>query len=211
MTMSDIQRIFRDPPKLHTARLTLRKIKRSDAADMYEYSCDPELTRYLLWDPHDDLRFTERYVDYLNERYRDGEYYDWGVELTSERKLIGTAGFTKFDAQNNCAEVGYVISRAYWGRGIAPEALEAVVRFGFIELNLHRIEARYMAGNERSRRVMEKCGMTYEGTRREALYVRGAYKDVGMCSLLFSDWVAKNASARAGASADKRTASADTL
>ena len=67
--------------------------------------------------------------------------------------MIGTCGFSSFDFANNSAEVGYVINPAYQKRGYAPEALLEVMMFGFMELNLHRIEARYMDGNDASRKI----------------------------------------------------------
>ena len=68
------------------------------------------------------------------------------------------------------------------------EALARVLRFGFEELDLHRIEAKYITENERSRHVMEKAGMTFEGIFRESMLVKGAYVNVGICSILRSEW-----------------------
>ena len=162
----------------------LRRMYRTDADDMYEYSRLPMVTQYLTWDPHPDRRYTARYLSYLNARYAEGTFYDWGVVLRSERKLIGTCGFTRFSEENNSAECGYVLNPAYWGHGFAPEALTEVMRFGFYTLGLHRIECRYMIGNDNSRRVMEKVGMSFEGTHRDALLLGGEYKTVGVCAIL---------------------------
>ena len=73
--------------------------------------------------------------------------------------MIGTCGFTKFDYSNNAAEIGYVLNSDYWGKGYCSEAVSKIIEFGFESLKLHRIEARYMKENIRSRNVMEKCGM----------------------------------------------------
>ena len=102
--------------------------------------------------------------------------------------MIGTCGFTSFRLDANSAEIGYVLNRSYWGMGVAPEAVRAVLRFGFLELRLHRIEAHYMIGNDRSRRVMEKVGMTYEGTQRDSLFVKGRYVSVGVCAVLENEF-----------------------
>ena len=103
--------------------------------------------------------------------------------------MIGTCGFTRFDYENNAAEVGYVINPEYRGRGIAPEALARVLEFGFTELKLNRIEARYIVGNEVSRRVMEKCGMTYEGTARGRMLIKGVRHDIAYCSILKDEFL----------------------
>ena len=104
--------------------------------------------------------------------------------------MVGTCGFTSFNCTSDSAEVGYVLNPEYWGKGIAQEALCRVLNFGFEKLNLNRIEARYMEGNERSRKVMERVGMTYEGTLRQGMLVKGNYIDVGICSILRSEWEA---------------------
>ena len=76
----------------------------------------------------------------------------------------------------------------YWGYGLAPEAVRAVLRFGFLQLRLNRIEARYMEGNTRSRRVMEKVGMQFEGIQRESMHVRDQYVSVGTCAILYREF-----------------------
>ena len=76
------------------------------------------------------------------------------------------------------AEVGYVLSRGYWGRGIMTEAVRAVIHFGFEELHLNRIESRCIAENMASARVMEKAGMVYEGTLRGREFIKGYYRDM---------------------------------
>ncbi|MBE6613159.1 MAG: GNAT family N-acetyltransferase, partial [Ruminococcaceae bacterium] len=104
-------------------------------------------------------------------------------------KMIGTCGFTTLDFANNAAEVGYVLNPAYWGMGIAPEAVRRVIDFGFRELNVHRIEAKYMVENARSRRVMEKVGMTFEGVKRASMYIKGEYRDIGYCAILADEFI----------------------
>lgn len=175
-------------PRLETPRLVLRQLYESDADDMYDYSCREEVTRFLLWDTHPSVGYTRRYLHDLQEKYRACEYYDWGLELSENGRLIGTCGFAKLDTENRCGEIGYVIHPDYHGQGLAAEAAACVIAFGFLKLRLHRVEARYMVGNEASRRVMEKCGMTFEGIHREAIYVKDAYHDVGVCALLREDY-----------------------
>lgn len=184
MKRETVYRIFSHLPELETERLLLRRMLVTDADDMYAYARRSDLTKYLTWDPHPDRDYTVEYLQYLASRYRVGDFYDWGVTLRSDGRLIGTCGFTSFDFAHDSAQVGYVLNPDYWGRGLAPEALRAVLRFGFHALNLHRIEAFYIQGNIRSRRVMEKVGMAYEGTRRGAMRIKGEYRDIGVCALL---------------------------
>ncbi len=191
MNHEELTRTFRDPPILETPRLYLRKMLRRDAGDMYEYACRPEVTRYLLWEPHENQAHTQRYLNYLQTRYRAGDFYDWAILWRNGDKMIGTCGFTRFHVESNAAEVGYVLNPRFWNMGIATEAVQAVIAFGFRHLNLHRIEAKYMAGNVGSRRVMEKVGMTYEGMSRDGMFVKGKYVSVGTCAILRSEFIKK--------------------
>ncbi len=191
MNKDTVIRYFRDPPEIVTDRLILRRMKKTDYRDMYEYACNPEVTRYLTWEPHPNPTYTIRYLAYVATRYRAGEFFDWAVTLKDSGKMIGTCGFTSFSYPHNVGEIGYVLNPDYWGRGIAAEAVRAVMRFGFFTLNLHRIEAKYMVGNDRSRRVMEKAGMVFEGIQRESMYIRDSYRDIGICAILFSDFIDK--------------------
>ncbi len=184
MKREAICKIFSNIPTIETERLTLRRITLNDVDDMYEYSSDNNVTRYLTWSPHPDKAYTHEYINYLQTRYRTGDFFDWGVYFRSERKMIGTCGFTRFDYVNNSAEIGYVLNSNYHGRGIATEASRAAVEFGFKRLGLNRIECKYIIGNDASRKVMEKNGMKFEGIRREGMLIKGEYRDIGICSIL---------------------------
>lgn len=171
-------------------------MQKGDAADMFEYASNPAVTRYLTWDVHPNERFTANYLSYLQSRYRAGEFYDWAVTLKDSDKMIGSCGFTRFNFGAYSAEVGYVLNPMYWGRGIAPEALRRVIRFAFDTLGLNRIEAKCMAGNSASRRVMEKVGMSYEGTARESMYIKGGFVSVETSAILRDEYLAARARAR---------------
>ena len=188
MRKNELQKIFSDMPVLETKRLLLRRMSKRDAPDMYEYARKTEVTEYLLWYPHRDLDHTKKYLSLLEKDYRMGNFYDWGITLKESGKLIGTCGYTSIDTANLCGEVGYVLNPDYWGKGIACEAVMRVMEFGFDVLRLHRIEAKYIIGNTRSRRVMEKCGMSFEGVRRSSMLVKGEYRDIGVCAVLSSEF-----------------------
>lgn len=186
--LNDILSVFSSIPTLETDRLILRKIKPCDIDDMYEYSSDEKVTKYLTWTPHENKNKTKKYVSFLQSLYRSGKFYDWGIILKNENKFIGTCGFSEIDAQNNTAQVGYVLNSSYWGRQIAPEALKRVLRFGFDIMRFERIEARHIDGNINSGRVMRKCGMQFEGTLRHAMYIKGEYKTIQLYSILREEW-----------------------
>lgn len=192
MTKDKLYKIFSHIPVLTTDRLILRAIHPSDAENVYEYSSDIEVPKYLLWYPHESIDYTEHYLRKIKLDYRIGKFYDWALVLKNgenKGKMIGTCGFTSFDLHNNSAEVGYVLNRSFWGQGLAAEALREVLAFGFDELILRRIEAKYIAQNVNSRKVMEKCGMTFEGVLRSSMMVKGEYRDIGICSILSDEYI----------------------
>ncbi len=184
MKCETIYHIFSHMPTLGTERLLLRPMKVSDCFDMYDYAKRQSVTRYLTWSPHYDIEYTKEYLQYIVNHYRLGDFYDWAVVLRDEGRMIGTCGFTRFHFQNDAAEVGYVLNPDYHGKGYATEAVRAVLSFGFENLHLHRIEAKYIVGNDASRKVMEKCGMKFEGVRRGEMLIKGAYRDIGVCAVL---------------------------
>ena len=175
-------------PKIETERLILRHMKVSDARDMYDYARRPQVTRYLLWAPHDSLDYTRSYLKQVERCYRQGTFHDFGVILKENNRLIGTCGFARIDEANSTAEAGYVLNPDYWGKGIATEALSAVIALGFEKRGFNRIESRYMVDNQASRRVMEKSGMSFEGIHRQMIFVRDGYEDIGICAILKQDY-----------------------
>ena len=186
-----IYRLFSRIPTIRTERLILRAMKVSDAEDMFDYARNEEVSRYLTWSPHPNLAHTREYLTYIGQRYRTGDFYDWAIEDAESRRMIGTCGFTCFDFASDAAEIGYVLHPDLRGRGLATEAVRAVLAFGFDELALHRISARYMIENERSRRLMERVGMTFEGVARESEKIKGAYRSIGRCAILRQEYEEK--------------------
>ncbi len=192
MKKENICRIFSEMPILTTDRFILRKLSLDDTDDMYEYAKDLNVTRFLTWSPHKDKGFTLEYLTYLQTRYKAGEFYDWAIVCKDSGKMIGTCGFTRLDFKNDFAEIGYVINPEYHGQGIATEVVGRVIKYGFENLMLNRIECRFIEGNDASRRVMEKNGMKFEGIMRGAMLIKGDYKDIGVCAITRKDFFEKD-------------------
>lgn len=178
MIESHIDRIIRKMPTLETQRLILRKLMKCDAADMYEYSSDPQVSKYLTWYPHEDIAYTKKYIKYLMSQYRNGGYMDWVITLKCNDKMIGTCGFTSLDVDNSKAEIGYVLHGGYRNNGYALEAVRRVLEYSFGKLEFNRIEARVLEGNAASVKLLNACGFRYEGTGIKELYVKGGYVNV---------------------------------
>ena len=184
MKKETVYTLFSHPPVIETERLLLRPMRVSDAEDMFEYAKDPDVTKYLTWDTHATIQVTKDYLTYVGQRYRTGDCYDFAVVCRADGRMIGTCGFTKFFFTDDAAEIGYVLNPAYQGQGLMTEAVAALLHFGFDHLPLHRIEARFMQENLRSRRLMERVGMTFEGYARESVLVKGMYRTIGVCAIL---------------------------
>ncbi len=185
---STMQMAFSNLPTLETPRLLLRKMTMRDAADIYAYSCDPEVARHVLWEAHRSPADSRAYLRFILRQYREGEPSSYGMVLKETGRLIGTIGFMSYNAENSTVEVGYSMARAMWNRGLMTEALQAVLRLSFEELRLHRVEAQHETSNPASGRVMLKCGMTHEGTLRGRIYNKGRYSDVELYAMLREDW-----------------------
>ena len=175
-------------PTLETPRLRLRKLNMRDAQDIFNYSQDPQVARYVLWDAQTSLSEARGYIRYMLRKYRMGEPASWGIEWKETGRIIGTIGFMWIQRDNAAAEVGYSLSRAYWNRGIMTEALAEILRYGFRSLNLNRIEAQHETENPASGAVMRKCGMQREGILRQRLLNKGRFVDVELYAILRRDY-----------------------
>ena len=173
-----IREVFSNIPRLETQRLILRRIREIDYIDMHEYSADAEVTKYLVWQPHKTIEETKKYTGELQQRYAEGKFYDWGLVHKADSKLIGTCGLTTINLNKNSCEIGYVLSKKYWGQGFIPEALGIIMDFAFTYLDFERIEGRFFEGNEKSCRVMQKMGMVFDRVDYKLFHIKGEYKNI---------------------------------
>lgn len=186
--MDDQQRIFSNLPTLTTPRLMLRKMSLDDAEDLFSYASDPEVTFFTSWEPHQSVDDSRAFLQQVVDAYAAGEVRSWAVVHRDDERMIGTAGFLFWDHVADRAEIGYALSRDYWGTGLMTEAVKRVVRFGFEEMRLNRIEARVDALNLPSARVLQKCGFQHEGTLREQYVRYGQRHDMMYLSILRREW-----------------------
>ena len=177
-------------PTLETEDLILRKPAMKDAEDIFRYASDPEVARYVLWEPHRSLSETRSFVRYLRSRIRAGCPSSWVVVLKETGTVIGTIGFIWYSSENRSAELGYSFSREHWNRGYATQALKAVIASVFRSLPVNRLEAQHDVRNPASGRVMEKCGLRQEGILRDRIMNKGEYVDVALYAILRSEWEA---------------------
>ncbi|MBK5471638.1 MULTISPECIES: GNAT family N-acetyltransferase [Bacillus] len=164
-------------PALYTKRLILRGINMSDILHIYEYASDKEMSTYTVWDAHQSLHDTQKYIEEIVSQYEKEKVAPLGIVLREEQKLIGTCGFIKYDVTEHKAEIAYALSRKYWGRGLATEAASAFSSYGFNELRLNSIEAGCNSENEASEKLMKRLNMEYDCTIQKDLFIKGKYRD----------------------------------
>ena len=154
---------------IETDRLILRRFRVEDAEDMYaNWTSDPEVTRFLTWPVHSSVDVTKKLLSDWVSKYEDGGYFNWVMELKETGKVIGNISVIKLNEDVESADMGYCLSRAYWGQGLMPEALNPVMDYLFDVVGLNRIAACHDVRNSKSGRVMDKVGLKQEGILRAA-------------------------------------------
>lgn len=176
---------------LETPRLALRELTQEDLPAVTAVYCDARVTQHMVCGP---VNTPQDAKDYLKEalasrREQPRCLWELAVLLRESGEVIGTAGIEITNAHHREGEIGYVLSRDHWGQGYATEAARALVEFGFRNLGLHRIWAVCAPANQASARVLEKCGMAYEGhLRGNRLRKDGTWRDSLLYAILEGEY-----------------------
>lgn len=146
---------------LRTKRLILRSWKESDLEDLYEYASVPGVGESAGWVHHDSMEESKRVL----KMFMDGKYT---FALECEGKVIGSLGIDPYNEKLfpemepfKCREIGYVLSKDYWGQGLMTEAVKEVLQYLFETENLDAVLCSHYLKNTRSARVQEKCGFRH--------------------------------------------------
>lgn len=175
--------------QLETRRLILRRVRREDAQAMYDnWASEEQVTKYLTWPTYPSVEPAHFITDLWAKSYEKEDFYQWMIVPKELGQPIGTISVVRHDDEIASAEIGYCIGSRWWGQGLMPEALQAVIGYLFTEVGMNRIEARHDANNPKSGRVMAKCGMTCEGTHRQAGRNNQGVCDDVYYAILRSDW-----------------------
>jgi ribosomal-protein-alanine N-acetyltransferase len=174
-------------PALAAGALTLRAITSADAPAWFAILSDPLVVATTSTERAQSVEEVAGFIESIRDQFVAKAAIRWAIADSESSGLIGACGFNRFELRAGRAEIGYEIARARWGHGVATAAAGAVVRYGFAELDLHRIEATVMAGNAASARVLEKLGFRREGLLRDYKFARGQWADYWMYARLASD------------------------
>ncbi|HEY1630330.1 MAG TPA: GNAT family N-acetyltransferase [Rhizomicrobium sp.] len=151
-------------PILRTERLQLRPLAPRDAEPLYAIMSDDETMRFWDWPAFRDYATVAEIVAGQISDMVEGRSAYWAVSLLSDSTVFGACDLSEIDPRQGRAELGFLFNRGWWGNGYAVEAMDAVVDYAFESLGLERLWARLHAGNEGSRRLLERLGFAYEGT-----------------------------------------------
>ena len=155
---------MRPPGIIEHERLILRPPRLEDAETIFEsYSQDPEVTRYMVWLPHDSIEDTRVFLERCLNCWKSGSAFPWVMELKSDRTLLG---MVEMRLSGFMADFGYGIARRYWGNGYTPEAVKALVQWALDQEEIFRVWAVCDLENTASARVLEKAGLEREGILR---------------------------------------------
>lgn len=166
-----------------TERLRLRRFAPGDAPAMFKnWTNDPEVTRYLTWNPHGTIENTEGFLAFLLGKQDNIDDYEWGIEIDGE--LCGSIAVMNFSEENRSCEMGYCLSRRMWGKGYMTEALRAVIGYLFENTDFTVVKAYHHTDNPASGRVMQKAGMQHTGD--SFVFVEKHGCDVPVCNYCIS-------------------------
>jgi ribosomal-protein-alanine N-acetyltransferase len=175
-------------PVLDTERLRLREPRRSDAEQLLAAWRDEETMLYFGTEPLGTRREALDEIRAFREQASSGEGIRWILTERGRDEYIGDIGFFDFAPDHARAEIGFLLAKQAWGRGLMSEALAATLQYGFVSKDLHRVEALVDPRNVACLRVLERCGFRREGTLRDYEFERDAFIDLLLLSILRSEW-----------------------
>lgn len=175
---------------IETENLILRAFEYKDCKSMHKNWASDESVQVSYGEPvYPTVEDVKGLLDKHIANYSNPNYYRWAVIDKNSGECIGQIAFFLVDTKNNYVEVEYCIGTAFQCRGYATEATKAVIDFGFKKAQFHKIQICHRAINIPSKKVISKCGFTYEGTLRDYFLIDGKYQDRLYYSILESEYV----------------------
>lgn len=170
-------------PALETQRLSLRKIQPSDVNSLLKLFGNPEVEQFIEMQPIKSVAQANEWLRWLGGVFASKDGLRWGVTLKDDT-FIGSAGLNRWNRETRYAEIGCDIAFPYWANGYGQETIQTIINFGWDYMNLNRIEASVISGDDRSVYVMKKLGFKQEGLLRQRILKDGEYLDVYLFGLL---------------------------
>lgn len=177
---------------IETERLVLRPFRSGDAPLMFKnWAGDREVTKFLTWNAHRSVSDSENVINMWVAGYNENSCYNWAIVPKDFGEPIGGISVVRIHDNNDTAEIGYCIGKDWWGKGIMTEAFSAIIPYLF-DAGFNRIQAEHAVKNPASGRVMQKCGLTYEGTFRQFFRATsGELLDISFYAILKDDFISR--------------------
>ncbi|MFG1626993.1 GNAT family N-acetyltransferase [Kribbella sp. NPDC049227] len=175
---------------IETDRLTLRRYLDTDYDDLLKLQSNPDVTRFLLYDPKTPEQVQESLAGRLADvpMDTDGQALTVAVILRETGRHVGEVTLFVRNAEHRGGELGFVFHPEFHGRGFAAEASIEVLRLGFEELGMHRIIGRLDAANSSSANLLERLGMRHEATFVKNEFLKGRWTDEAVFAMLAEEW-----------------------
>ena len=175
--------------KLEGKRVILRPFVMEDAPSIAKHIHDKDIYEVTLTIPFPYKESdAEWFIKKSQKDIEEKKAYALGIVLKETNEVIGCIEAGSIDHTHEKSEVGYWLSKQHWGKGIMPEALDLLIDFAFNGLKLHRLYAFTFVENTASQKVLEKCGFTKEGRKKDACKKDGQYKDDFVFGLVVTDY-----------------------
>lgn len=147
---------------LITERLVMRPWSEEDAEDLYKHAKNPNIGPIAGFPPHKNVEDSLKVIRTILSKDNN-----FAVVLKETNEVIGSIGLmigteSSLTTNDKEGEIGYWISETYWGQGLIPEAVKELIRYAFEDLKLHILWCGYYEGNNKSKRVQDKCGFKYD-------------------------------------------------
>jgi ribosomal-protein-alanine N-acetyltransferase len=179
--------VFESFPALETERLVLRDFTNEDASDFFRVRSNPAVMKYLDIEVHKTVADSIKMIERIHDSFSDKTGINWVIEEKGTKAFTGYCCFHRLMRANARAEIGYALRPEYWRKGIAKEAINALVNFAFNKLSVHGIEANVNPENISSKKLLGKLGFKREAFFREYHLSNKKFTDSEIYCLIESD------------------------
>jgi ribosomal-protein-alanine N-acetyltransferase len=177
----NIQYFFGPFPVLESGDFVLREILESDSQDYFDYMSRDEMEGFLTKENRPQtLEKALEEVKYWGGLFPAKRSIYWAIARKDTNQMIGTAGFNMISFANSRAEISYDLNPDYWGKGVMLKSIKTILHFSETALGIVRVQATVITDNERSIKVLERCGFAQEGLLKKYEVVEGVHKDYYM-------------------------------
>lgn len=174
---------------IETKRLLLRKFEEKDVRLAFQnWTNDDKVTKYLTWPSHGSVEVTEKVIGEWIKNYSDKRFYQWAIVLKEINEPIGSISVVDMNERASSLHIGYCIGSKWWNKGYTSEAFSAIIPFLFEEVKALRIDSKHDTKNPNSGKVMEKCGLSFEGVLRKSDWNNTGIVDAAYYGLLAEDY-----------------------